>query len=163
MLLGTKTSKKVTLKHRFNSLIRWTGIILILTFWLINWKSAGLRTHWAFFPLWAGYCLFVSSLVSARRAPSLLTRNFRAYLGLFLVSMPIWWLFELINWHTNNWSYQGRESFSNGELFFLSSLSFSVVVPAVFGTAELVATFSWVKKLTTGPCFTLYPQTKRLI
>jgi hypothetical protein len=123
----------------------------------------GLRTHWGFFPLWLGYCLFVSSLVSARKESSLLTRNCRAYAGLFLISMPIWWLFELINWHTNNWLYQGREYFSSTEFFLLSSLSFSVVVPAVFGTAELVGTFPWVKKLTTGPRFTLYPWTPPII
>ena len=113
--------------------------------------------------MWFGYCLFVSSLASARHTSSLLTRNGWAYLGLFLVSIPIWWLFELINWRTQNWLYQGREYFSNLEFFLLSSLSFSVVLPAVFGTAELVATFAWVKKLTAGPRLTLYPWTKRLI
>lgn len=144
-------------------LIHWTGIVLILTFWLFNWMLPGLRTHWAFFPLWVGYCLFVSSLVSSRSKSSLLTRNCWAYLGLFLISIPVWWFFELINWHTQNWFYQGEEYFSRTEFFLLSSLSFSVVIPAVFSTAELVGTFSWVKKLTTGPRFTLYHSTGRFM
>jgi hypothetical protein len=123
----------------------------------------GLRSHWAFFPLWLGYCLFVDSWTHSRNKSSLLTQNGGAYLGLFLVSIPVWWLFELINWHTQNWSYQGEEYFSRTGFFLLSSLSFSVVIPAVFGTAELAGTFSWVKRLTTGPCFTIYPSTRRII
>lgn len=83
--------------------IRWKGIVLIITFWSLNWTMQGLRTHWGFFPLWLGYCLFVSSLVSSRNKSSLLTRNYSAYFGLFLISIPVWWLFELINWHTRNW------------------------------------------------------------
>ena len=175
-MLRVKTRGKVKLKiNRYTDspyfggknclgpIIHWAGIVLILTFWLFNWTIPGLRTHWGFFPLWVGYCLFVSSLVSSRNKSSLLTRNCWAYLGLFLISIPIWWLFELINWHTKNWLYQGKEYFSSIEFFFLSSLSFSVVMPAVFGTAELVGTFSWVKKLTTGPRFTLYPWTTRII
>ena len=137
--------------------IQWAGIALIFTFWWFNWTMTGLRSHWGFFPLWLGYCLFVSGLVSLRNQSSLLTRNPWAYFSLFLISIPVWWLFELINWHTQNWSYLGREYFSDMEFFLWSSLSFSVVVPAVFGAAELVWTFSWVKRLTTGPRFTLYP------
>ena len=150
-------------QKRQELIIRWSGIALILSFWLCNWMLPGLRTHWAFFPLWLGYCLFVSSLVFSCTHSSLLTRNYRAYVGLFLISIPVWWLFELINWHTRNWFYQGEEYFGRVEFFLLSSISFSVVIPAVFGTAELVSTFSWVKKLTTGPRFTLYPWTMPII
>jgi hypothetical protein len=149
-------------KNYLGSVIRWAGVVLTLTFWFFNWTLPGLRTHWGFFPLWLGYCLFVSSLTSSRNKSSLLSRNCLAYLGLFFISIPIWWLFELINWHTQNWFYQGEEYFGSIEFFFLSSLSFSVVVPAVFGTAELVGTFSWVKKLTTGPRFILHPWTMRI-
>jgi len=146
-------------KNYRRPIICWTGISLILFFWSCNWLLPGLRTHWAFFPMWLGYCLFVSSLVILRTRSSLLTRNYRAYVGLFLISIPIWWLFEFINWHTQNWFYQGEEYFSKREFFLLSSLSFSVVIPAVFGTAELVSTFSWVQRLKTGPCFTLHSLT----
>ena len=30
------------------------GIALVLLFWTLNWSLDGLRTHWAFFPLWLG-------------------------------------------------------------------------------------------------------------
>ncbi len=63
----------------------------------------------------------------------------RRYVGLFLVSAPVWWLFELLNLRTQNWIYLGVESFSPLGYTLLTTLSFSTVIPAVFGSAELVA------------------------
>jgi hypothetical protein len=129
----------------------WLGLLLVAIFWLLNWVLEGLRTHILFFPLWLGYILVVDGLVFYRRGTSLLTRNRRAFVGLFLVSIPVWWLFEVINWRTQNWEYLGRENFSDLSFFVLSSLSFSTVIPAVFGTAELVSTMGWLKRLPKGP------------
>ncbi len=129
----------------------WLGLILIAIFWPLNWLLEGLRTHLLFFPLWLGYILVVDGIVFLRKQTSLLTRNKRAFIGLFLVSMPIWWLFEVVNWRTQNWTYLGRESFSNLSYFVLASLSFSTVIPAVFGTAELVSTMNWLKRSPKGP------------
>jgi hypothetical protein len=129
----------------------WVGLLLIAVFWPLNWLLEGLRTHLLFFPLWLGYILVVDGLVLYRRGTSLLTRSKRAFVGLFLVSFPVWWLFEVINWRTQNWEYLGRESFSDLSFFVLSSFSFSTVIPAVFGTAELVSTMGWMKRLPKGP------------
>jgi hypothetical protein len=129
----------------------WLGLLLAGSFWVLNWTLPGLRTHWGFFPLWLGYCLTVDALVYTRKGSSLLTRNPRAYVMLFLFSAPAWWLFEVINWRTQNWHYDGREFFTNLEYFVLASLSFSTVMPAVFGTAELASTFSWVQRRQRGP------------
>jgi hypothetical protein len=65
--------------------------------------------------------------------------------------MPVWWFFELINTRSQNWHYLARESFSDIEYFLLASLSFSTVIPAVFGTAELVSTVPGLKKEIRGP------------
>jgi len=129
----------------------WLGLGLIALFWPLNWLLNGPRTHWGFFPLWLGYCLCVDALVLCRRGTSLLTRGWRRYLSLFLVSAPAWWLFEIINWRVQNWHYAGRQLFTDLEYAALASLSFSTVMPAVFGTAELVATFDFVRKLKRGP------------
>ena len=74
------------------------------------------------------------------------TRSRGQYLGLFLVSAPTWWIFELINARTGNWIYEGRAEFTDLEYFFWASLSFSTVIPAVFGTAEWVSSLGWVQK-----------------
>ena len=117
----------------------WLGVALIAVFWPVNWMADGLRTHWAFFPLWLGYCLTVDGLAVLRHGTSLLTRGPWRYAGLFLVSAPMWWIFEAINLRTRNWIYVGREQFGALEYAAFATLSFSTVVPAVLGTAELVA------------------------
>ncbi len=125
----------------------WIGLLLIILFWILNWSLDGLRTQWGFFPLWLGYALFVDALVLVRKGTSLLERSRTLYVSLFLISMPAWWVFELYNLKTQNWFYDGHQYFSNIEYFLFSSLSFSTVMPAVFGTAELTGTFKWIKNI----------------
>ncbi len=122
----------------------WLGSGLAVTFWILNWSLSGLRTQWGFFPMWLGYCLTVDAMVFTRKGHSLLTRSPGAYAALFLISVPAWWLFEIINLRTQNWYYLGEQYFTDAEFFMFSSLSFSTVMPAVLGTAELAGTFSWI-------------------
>jgi len=77
-------------------------------------------------------------------------RDRRGYVGLFVLSVPLWWLFELINLRTQNWVYLGRAAFSDQAFAFWSSLSFATVVPAVFGTAELLSTFPSIVRIGRG-------------
>ncbi len=125
----------------------WVGVILIAVLWPLNWFLSGMRTAFLFFPLWLGFTLTVDGLTYWRKGTSLLTRSSRAYLGLFLTSIPVWWLFEVINLRTQNWFYLGSSKFSPFWFFVLSSICFSVVIPAVFGSAELVSSFDWVRRL----------------
>lgn len=118
------------------------GVILIILFWYINWNLEGLRTHWAFFPLWLGYALFIDGLVFRINGDSLISRSYKKFILLFFISAPAWWLFELFNSITHNWQYIGKEYFSDLEYFLLASLSFSTVMPAVFETAELLSASS---------------------
>lgn len=129
----------------------WLGLLLIVIFWALNWGLSGLRTYWGFFPLWLGYCLTIDGLVYWRTGTSLLTRSFRKYVGLFLVSAPVWWTFELLNLRTRNWIYLGAEYFGPLEYAFWTTLSFTTVIPAVFGSAEFLSSFEWVKRLKPGP------------
>ena len=139
----------------------WLGLGLIIIFWILNWSLPGLRTHWIFFPLWLGYCLTVDALVFLRKGDSMLTRNPRAYLELFLISVPGWWLFEFLNWRTQNWFYEGIQFFTDFQYMVLASISFSTVMPAVFGTAELASTFNWISNLR--PRWRINPTQKTLL
>ncbi len=125
----------------------WIGIVLIVVFWYLNWDLDGLRTQVLFFPLWLGYALFIDGLVFLRKGSSLLHRNWKKYALLFLISAPAWWLFELFNLRTQNWIYEGKQFFSEWEYAIYATLSFSTVIPSVFGTAELISTFNWINKL----------------
>src|SRR5574341_970349 len=103
----------------------WAGLGLTIIFWGINWFGSGLRTHWAFFPMWLGYCLVIDALV--------------------------WWLFEALNLRTQNCAYLGAEGFSPRQYAFWTTLSFTTVVPAVFGSAEFIASFRFIQRLGRGP------------
>jgi hypothetical protein len=129
----------------------WIGLVLVAIFWPLNWLLEGPRAHWGFFFLWAGYSLLVDGIVFKRTGTSLLTRGMRKYIGLFLVSAPAWWLFELLNWRLGNWYYEGKELFSDLEYGVLATIAFSTVIPAVFGTAELVASAHFFRKPRPGP------------
>lgn len=129
----------------------WVGLTLVIVFWVLNWVLTGPRTHWAFFPQWLGYCLTVDALLFYRTRTSLLTRDWRRYIGLFLLSAPVWWIFEGLNWRLQNWVYIGAEHFSTLQFIFWSTLNFTVVIPAVFGTAELFASFAFFKRKKRGP------------
>ena len=121
----------------------WIGFLLIIIFWYLNWNLEGLRTQILFFPLWFGYILTIDAIVCYRKGTSLLTRSKKKFALLFLISAPAWWLFELINWRTQNWLYDGKQFFTDVEYAVLATISFSTVMPAVFSTAELVGTFKW--------------------
>lgn len=137
------------MNHRRWPLHGWAGLLLLAVCWPLNWGMDGPRTHILFFPLWLGYILVVDALTARRNGDSLLLRSPRRFAGLFLVSAPAWWLFELINWRTQNWHYQGRELFSDLEYAVLSSISFSTVIPAVFVTAEWLSGFAFVRRFST--------------
>jgi hypothetical protein len=129
----------------------WIGALLVAVFWVLNWNLEGLRTYWAFFPLWLGYCLAIDALVLYRTGTSLLTRSWRKYVGLFLISAPVWWLFEVFNARLQNWHYVGSENFPPVEFFLWATLSFTTVIPAVFGAAELFSSFRFIRYMGKGP------------
>ena len=146
MTTNIKTKETVNEKSRF-PIHGGLGLSLIILLWILNWTLTGPRTHWGFFPLWLGYCLCIDGLVFWRTGTSLLTRSPRKYVGLFLLSAPVWWLFELLNLRTQNWIYLGVEIFTPLEYAFWTTLSFTTVIPAVFGSAEFFASFDFVKRL----------------
>ena len=129
----------------------WAGLLLVAVFWPLNWGLPGLRTTVLFFPLWLGYILTVDALVLRRRGTSILTRSPKHFVLLFACSAPAWWLFEALNWRTQNWIYLGREEIGDLAYFVLASVAFSTVMPAVFETAEWVRGARWMRRLVRGP------------
>lgn len=149
MTTTVKTTNIESEKTKF-PLHGWLGLILADLFWILSWSLSGPRTHWGFFPMWLGYCLTIDALVYRRTGTSLLTRDWRKYVGLFFVSAPVWWIFELLNLRTQNWMYIGAEIFSPLQYAFWTTLSFTTVIPAVFGSAEFFASFDFIRRLRRG-------------
>lgn len=128
------------MKRRF-PLHGWLGLLLVAVFWYLSWGLEGPRTHFTFFPLWLGYILIVDGLIFMRKGNSPASRSRKGFVLLFVFSIPFWWLFELFNSVLQNWHYLGVEHFSDTAYVLYASLQFSTVLPAVFESAELVATF----------------------
>jgi hypothetical protein len=127
------------------------GVTLIGVAWPASWLHLGTLGEYSFFPLWMGYILVVDAAVFRLTGTSLMVRSPRAFAAMFLVSVPMWWFFEGINYFTQNWRYVGAQDYSVLRYFVVASLHFSIVVPAVLETAELVGSFRWVLRLTRGP------------
>ncbi len=136
----------------------WWGLLLIAVFWPVNWFWPGLRTHLAFFPLWLGYALTMDALAYRQKGTSLIARSARRFAFLFLLSAPVWWLFEAFNVRLQNWQYLGREYFDDLTYGLLATLAFSTVMPAVFATVEWMAGHAWVQRLRHGPVVRLGPR-----
>ncbi len=128
----------------------WIGLALVTIFWPLNWALPGLRTAYLFFPLWLGYILCLDALVLSRRGSSQLSRSRAAFFIQFVVSAPAWWLFELLNERTHNWHYIGSSHFTDLEYVILCTINFSIVMPAVFESAELVRSFQWIERFASG-------------
>ncbi len=144
--IGQRRQKLILHMKKFPTYF-YVGILLVIISWTLNWSLSGLRTQWAFFPLWLGYSLTIDGLVFYRKGTSIINRNLHGFILLFIFSIPVWWLFELFNQFTHNWYYAGRQYFTNFEYDIYASINFSTVMSAVFGTAELASTFNWIKNI----------------
>ncbi len=99
----------------------------------------------------------VDALVLRRSGSSILRRSPSDFVRLFVASVPVWWLFEILNLRVRNWVYPGSEQFGPVTYFVLSSIAYSTVIPAVFETAELLGTFRWGRRLDAGPGLAVRP------
>ena len=127
------------------------GLTLVAVAWPVSWLQVDTIGQYAFFPLWLGYVLTMDALVLRRNGTSLLSRNGTAFVGMFLASVPLWWIFEGINHFTQNWHYVGDEEYSILRYVVVASLNFSIVIPAVFETAEMAGSFRVFKRFHRGP------------
>lgn len=123
------------------------ALILVAVSWWASWREATWLAHHAFFPLWFGYIFAVDSLTRLRAGSSLWTREKRAFGALFVVSIPLWWLFEAFNTRLENWTYTLPHDYSWLAYHLEATLAFSTVVPAIFVTAELYRSLGFPGRL----------------
>lgn len=123
----------------------YAGLIGIAIFWYINWGMEGLRTHWAFFPLWLGYIFTIDAIAVWRGQLSMVIDNWKKCVMMFLISIPFWWLFEWMNTRAGYWIYLPEDTFSPLAHTLWSTLCFSTVVPAIFVTTNTLLSFAWFR------------------
>jgi hypothetical protein len=127
------------------------GLILVAMAWPASWLQVSPLSEYSFFPLWFGYILIIDALVLRRKGTSLLVGNPRVFWGMFLASIPLWWTFEGINYFTQNWHYLGSEGYPTLRYVMVASWHFAIVIPAVFETAELVGSLSFLRRFQYCP------------
>ena len=127
------------------------GICLVAVAWPASWLHLGLLGEYSFFPLWLGFILTIDALVLRRNGSSLLSRGSVPFLGMFLVSVPLWWIFEGVNQFTESWHYSGADDYSPLRYVLVASWHFSVVIPAVLESTELLGSFRLLERLNQGP------------
>jgi hypothetical protein len=122
------------------------GLTLVAIFWIASWTHLGVFGEYAFFPLWLGYTLTVDGIVGFRKGSSLLTHNPNEFVALFVLSTPIWWIFEFHNYFLLNWHYLGSHDATFLEVIVVGTIDFSTVIPAIFETRELIGTFDLLRR-----------------
>lgn len=122
--------------------LEWTGLWWLLAWTRFPWMAA-VQEH-TFTPLWLGYIVTVNAWTFARTGRCMMVHRPRYFLSLFPLSAAFWWAFEYLNRFVQNWHYVGVTELSPLEYFLRATLPFSTVLPAVLGTAELVASYSTV-------------------
>ncbi|HIE09986.1 MAG TPA: hypothetical protein EYP62_00040, partial [Kiritimatiellae bacterium] len=122
----------------------WLGIVAGAVSWGLAWTRfpwfAGFQRH-TFSPLWLSYIVVVNAVSFWRGGRCMLTDTPRFFLLLFPVSAAFWWLFEYLNRFVQNWYYVGIDDLSAAEYFWLATLPYSTVLPAVLGTYNVLTTF----------------------
>lgn len=115
------------------------GIIIIILVELNFFFEIQPFANWYFPIVWLGYILVVDALIFKLRGRSLISNRFYMFLGLIILSVLFWWIFEFANISINNWNYENVQAIGSATLRSLfGSLSFATVLPAFFETFELI-------------------------
>ncbi len=89
---------------------------------------------------WTGYIVLVDGVVHLRRGRSWLSDSPAEFALLVLVSFPLWLVFEFYNLFIRNWHYVNLpESAFWRDVGYV--WAFATIWPAIFETADLVASF----------------------
>jgi hypothetical protein len=114
------------------------GLAINIPSWIMAWFGPAPFRYHTFFPLWLGFIIAVDGLTRLISGTSLLQRLGWRSIALFLVSIPIWWIFEGANDRLGNWVYTLPRHYPWLEYRAEASLAFSTVAPAIFVMSELV-------------------------
>jgi hypothetical protein len=98
------------------------------------------RRYW-FDLVWTGFILAADAVVWARAGRSLLHGGGWRMVGLFALSAPFWWAFEVANWRLENWRYVGTSVYGGQPHVALKTVSFMFVLPALAESRDLLRSF----------------------
>jgi hypothetical protein len=122
----------------------WAGLaLLVVAEWLMFWGVWPLNFY--FTPIaWTAYILVVDAMVLAITGRSRLHNQAWEFLGISLLSIAQWLIFEAYNLRLVNWTYVGVPKTWAGVVFGFG-WSFATITPAIFETGDLVEAFGWFR------------------
>jgi hypothetical protein len=92
---------------------------------------------WYYTCAWWPYIVFVEALIRHRGGHSPLFENPRGFLGLSLLSLNVWLLFEVFNFRLHNWHYILVPE-QTAVRWLGYAVSFATVLPGLFATMRLL-------------------------
>lgn len=140
----------------------WFGVVCGAGFWVLAWNRfpwfAPVQPH-TFFPLWFSFILVINGLCFRRTGRCMMIDRTGYFIRLFPASAAFWWFFEYLNRFVRNWYYTG-EQYGSWEYFWLATLSFSTVLPAVLATRDWISESPLIRKAfeKTKPIRVPYPR-----
>jgi hypothetical protein len=118
-------------------LILLLALPLLAASWALLWTQSSYWNPLYFAGLWLGATLLMYSAGPGGHP------GWRRHATLALVSVPLWWWFELANARVDNWEYITQYDYGRVPYALLSSLTFSTVVPALDAASRL--TSGWLR------------------
>ncbi|MGB2896680.1 MAG: hypothetical protein WBB65_11025 [Anaerolineales bacterium] len=91
--------------------------------------------------MWTGFILTADAALYRRKGSSWLTTRRREFPFVLLLSISVWLLFEVLNFHIQNWAYRCVPD-SPILRDFAYFWSFATIMPGVFITSEIISTFT---------------------
>ncbi|MFP4451840.1 MAG: hypothetical protein ACLFPI_00570 [Desulfobacterales bacterium] len=143
----------------------WAGILICAAAWVLDWSRFDWFAGFQAYPfpfMWLGYILAVNALCCKRTGNCLMRRKPGFFLLLFPASAVFWWFFEYLNRFVGNWYYVGVEMPGPGQYIGYATICFATVLPAVWGTAELLESFAFFKE-TYRNFFVIKPKHPRAL
>jgi hypothetical protein len=128
----------------------WLGLAILLAGQLAVILGVKIAATWHTPIMWTGYILLADGMLAKRKGQSWLTTRRSEFPFLLLISVLTWLVFEIYNFRLQNWLYRGLPS-SQIVLNLGYFWSFATIMPAVFITAELMATLLPARKTSTDP------------
>ena len=123
------------------------GIIFIVLVEINFFLKIQPFANWYFPIIWFSYILLIDAIVYKIRKNSLINNHFYHFIGLFILSIFFWYIFEFFNIFIQNWEYIELEGLGIKERWILKVVSFSTVLPALFETTSLIKSVNLFDKI----------------
>ncbi len=120
-------------RHYLKGPVPLPALLLIASSWALLWTQTSYWNPLFFAGTWLGAALLMYA-VGPEGHP-----GWRRHLALSVVSVPLWWWFELVNSRVDNWQYVTLYNYGPVSYAVLASVTFSTVAPALDAAWRLTA------------------------